>query len=89
MTKKIARMQSQLVKRIDHVDTNTRHLIKHQFDAIANIQKKLKGIQQNILEEQRRNDPNYESPLNMTSQIQQEKQLIQRRKMDILNALNS
>ena len=44
----IKKMEALMLKKIDHIDTNTRHLLKHQFEAIGKVQKKLGVIHKSV-----------------------------------------
>ena len=62
-------------KRIDNVDLNTRHLLKHQFEAIGAVQRSIKVLDKMVTEEfaKRRNtgkvvDEDLDSPSQLAIQ---------------------
>jgi|OM-RGC.v1.034409391 hypothetical protein len=50
LTKQMSRIQNLMQKRIETIDINTRHLLKHQFDAIGKVKLSLKALEKLISE---------------------------------------
>lgn len=54
LIKQMSKLQNIMLKRIDQIDTNTRYLLKFQFDSITKVSKKLKNVDKMLMEELKR-----------------------------------
>ena len=77
-----------MTKRIDHVDTNTRHMLKYQFNRIGDLAKNIQNVDK-LIEEDKKARKACSVDERGSVELSTQAIIDQKNKMQILNAVNA
>jgi len=88
LMKQLNKLQSTLLKRIDYVDANTRHMLKYQFHKLGDLAQEVQDVEQ-LMEEDKEARDAHSGVDRAGIELSTQALLDQRKKMQILNAVNA